>query len=75
MLAGFFIFSPMILSLTNSSIIIESSGQISKLEIYASSGSAIDIQAAVDQVVAASSIGSVHIPEGTYNFGTCLARQ
>jgi hypothetical protein len=38
------------------------------VSVIAASGSAADIQAAVDQVVAAGGIGDVHIPAGTFNF-------
>lgn len=38
------------------------------LAVTSLGGSAGDIQAAVDQVVASGGIGDVHIPEGTFNF-------
>jgi hypothetical protein len=50
------------------SVIIGSSGQISIPTITAASGSARDIQAAVDWIVAHGGIGNVYIPEGTFNF-------
>jgi hypothetical protein len=50
------------------SVIIGSSGQISIPTITAASGSAKDIQVAVDWVVAHGGIGNVYIPEGTFNF-------
>lgn len=51
------------------SVTIESIGQISlQFNVNATSGSASDIQAAIDQVVAAGGIGNVFIPEGTFNF-------
>lgn len=56
------------LTLFTDSISIRSTGQISVLKIYAASGSATDIQAAVDQVIAAGGIGDVYIPAGIFNF-------
>jgi hypothetical protein len=38
------------------------------VEVWADSGKAVDIQAAVDQLVATNSMGNVHIPSGTFNF-------
>jgi hypothetical protein len=38
------------------------------VSVIAASGSAADIQTAVDQIVAAGGIGDVHVPEGTFNF-------
>lgn len=66
-LAGTLCLSPAISSLMNS-VIIGSSGQISISTITAASGSATDIQAAVNWIVAHSGIGNVYIPEGTFNF-------
>jgi len=57
--------SPVISSLTNS-VTIANFGQISP-DIYAASGSAVAIQAAVNQVAALGG-GDVHIPAGTFNF-------
>lgn len=58
---------PAVASLT-ASIILTSSGQISTPNVTAISGSARDVQAAVDLVVAHGGIGKVSIPEGTFNF-------
>ena len=67
MLAGILNFSPVISSFTDS-IVITSSGEIST-GAYARSGSAEDIQAAVDWVAGSGDgIGNVYIPEGTFNF-------
>jgi len=50
-------------------VVIKNRGIISPLsEVIARSGSAADIQAAVDQVVAVAGKGKVHIPAGTFNF-------
>ncbi|MFX1536028.1 MAG: hypothetical protein ACFFDI_17570 [Promethearchaeota archaeon] len=61
--------SPVVSSLMDS-VVIGSNGQIyyESNNVYASSGSAVDIQAAIDQVVAQGGKGSVHIPAGTFNF-------
>ena len=68
MLAGIFSLSPAI-SLLMNDVIIRSTGRIASTNVVtANSGSARDIQAAVDEVVAAGGIGSVYIPEGTFNF-------
>lgn len=66
-LVGSLCLSPAISSLMNS-VIIRNSGEISIPTITAASGSATDIQAAVDWVVAHGGIGNVYIPEGTFNF-------
>lgn len=67
MLAGTVSLSPAVSSLMNSAI-IRSTGEISITNITASSGSAKDIQAAVDWVAAHVGMGNVHIPEGAFNF-------
>jgi len=56
------------LSSYSASLTIGNFGTIAVMNIYASGGSASDIQAAVDKVVAAGGIGNVHIPAGTHNF-------
>lgn len=67
-LAGTLCLYPAISSLMNS-VIIGSSGQISHFpNVTAESGSAKDIQAAVDWVVAHGGIGNVFIPEGVFDF-------
>jgi len=66
MLFGIFSLSPAISSLMNN-VIIRSTGRISTVA-YARSGSAKDIQVAVDQVAVAGDIGNVYIPAGTFNF-------
>ena len=55
-----------VLSTYTKNITIGNFGRISFLNVNASSGSAIDIQAAVDQVVAESGIGNVYIPSGIF---------
>lgn len=64
--AGIISLSPAISQLTNN-VIIPSAGKISGY-VTARSGSARDIQAAVNQVVATGGKGNVYIPEGTFNF-------
>jgi hypothetical protein len=54
-------------SLLMTNIVIKSHGAISTGP-YARSGSAEDIQAAIDWVVANGGIGDVYIPAGTFNF-------
>lgn len=49
-------------------VIIRTTGTISLLEVTANSGSAADIQAAVDYVAAHAQRAKVHIPAGTFNF-------
>lgn len=66
-LVGVFSLPVAISSLMNRTV-IESTGEISTSNVAAKSGSARDIQLAVDAVVASSGIGSVFIPEGTFNF-------
>jgi len=68
MLAGIFSFSPAISLLMNDVVVIRSTGKMATANGTAISGSARDIQAAVDEVVAAGGIGDVHIPAGTFNF-------
>ena len=63
--AGITSLSPAVPSSTNS-VIIRSNGRLS-LCVTAKSGSAKDIQAAVNQIVAGG-IGNVYIPSGTFNF-------
>ena len=63
---GIFSLLPAI-SLSIINVVIESSGVIST-GAYARSGSAEDIQAAVDWVAATEGIGNVYIPAGTFNF-------
>jgi len=65
MLVGFFTVSFAISSLMESSV-IKNTGEI-LTGAYARSGSARDIQAAVDWVVTNGSIGNVYIPQGTFN--------
>jgi hypothetical protein len=67
MLVGVLILSSAVSSLI-SNVVIQSTGQISTTDIIAASGSAEDIQAAVDWVVANGGIGNVYIPNGTFNF-------
>jgi len=68
MFMGVFVLSPAISSLTHS-FTIRSTGEIQPTaNVTARSGSARDVQAAVDWVVASGGIGSVYIPEGTFNF-------
>ena len=50
-----------------SQVVIKSTGQISGNEVIARSGSPDDIQAAVDTVSAAGG-GTVHVPEGTFDY-------
>jgi hypothetical protein len=64
MLAGFFSVSS---ALLESDVIIRNIGRIA-LPYVAASGSAVDIQAAVDRVAAAGG-GRVIIPAGTWDFG------
>ena len=64
-LAGIFNLSPVVSSLMKN-VVIKNIGEIST-SMYARSGSARDIQAAVDWVVANGSIGNVYIPQGTFN--------
>lgn len=66
MAAGIFSLSPAISSLMNN-VVIRSTGDISTTKVFARSGSARDIQAAVDAVASAGG-GSVYIPEGTFDF-------
>jgi hypothetical protein len=54
-------------SLTSSSVIIGNSGHISSSEVTALSGSAPDVQAAVNSVAAAGG-GTVRIPAGNFTF-------
>jgi hypothetical protein len=55
-------------SLTTS-VIIQNIGSVSlSLNRYAQSGSAADIQAAVDYISSRGGVGNVYIPVGTYNF-------
>ena len=64
--AGIFSLSPAISSLMNG-VVIRSTGEI-LTGAYARSGSARDIQAAVDWVAEHGGIGNIYIPEGTFNF-------
>jgi len=66
-LTGISALSPIIPLLTNS-IPIGSKGLVSIPSITAKSGYWIDIQEAVDWVVAHGGIGNVYIPAGTWNF-------
>lgn len=50
------------------SVTIESTGKISNSNINAASGSAEDIQAAIDWIVAHGGIGNVYVPEGEFAF-------
>ena len=66
-LVGIFSLSPAFSTLMRD-VIIRSTGRIGDLAtVTANSGSAEDIQAAVDQVAAMGG-GNVYIPEGTFNF-------
>lgn len=64
---GVFSLPTAISSLMNRTV-IESTGEISTSNVAAKSGSARDIQLAVDAVVASGGIGNVLVPEGTFNF-------
>jgi hypothetical protein len=67
-LVGFFSLCPAISTLIND-VIIRSTGEISaRVTVYAASGSAEDIQEAVDEAFAAGG-GDVYIPAGDFNFG------
>lgn len=56
-------------SLVTLTVRLGSSGAINTgTQVWATSGSARDIQAAVDWVAAHGGIGTVYIPEGTYDF-------
>jgi len=66
LLIGIFSLSSAFSSLMNS-IVIRSTGEI-LTSAYARSGSARDIQAAVDWVLANGGMGKVYIPQGTFNF-------
>lgn len=66
MFAGIFTLSPAISSLI-ANVVVRSTGQI-LIGADARSGSAKDIQAAVDWVVGHGGIGNVYIPEGTWNW-------
>jgi len=55
-------------SLLTDDVTIQSTGQISILNINAQGGSVEDIQAAVDLIIAQGGIGNVYIPEGIFNF-------
>ena len=57
-----------VISLLMIRVSIRTSGQIPSENVIAESGSARDIQAAVDSVVAHGGVGNVYIPEGTFNF-------
>ena len=66
-LVGIFSLSPAFSALMRD-VIIRSTGRVStQVTVTANSGSAEDIQAAVDQVAAMGG-GNVYIPEGTFNF-------
>ena len=67
LLSGTLIVLP-VLSSSSNTITITSSGQILTPNVTAASGSASDIQAAVDFIIAHGGIGNVSIPEGTFNF-------
>ena len=64
--AGIFSLSPAISSLMNG-VVVRSTGEV-LTGAHARSGSARDIQAAVDLVAEHGGIGNVYIPEGTFNF-------
>jgi hypothetical protein len=59
------LFSPYAFSLLTNSVVIGSSGQIA-IRVYAASGSASDIQAAVNSI--SSSGGTVYVPAGTFHW-------
>lgn len=65
-LVGIFSLSLVISSLMDSAL-IRSTGEIST-KVTAKSGSAKDIQAAIDRVVSTGGVGNVYIPAGTFNF-------
>ena len=66
--AGSYFFS-IAISLEPSLLTIPNVGRISsQCDVYAVSGSASDIQAAVNLVVNSGGIGNVLLPEGTFNF-------
>jgi len=67
LLSGTLFVYPVVSSLSNN-IIITSSGQIVSPNVNAASGSARDIQAAIDSIVAHGGVGNVFIPTGTFNF-------
>jgi hypothetical protein len=67
LLSGTLFVGPVLSALTNN-ITITSSGQIVSPNVTALSGSAADIQTAVDLVVQRGGVGNVYIPEGTWNF-------
>jgi len=59
----------LVFSSLNISVIIPNFGIVSlSLDQYAQSGSATDIQAAVDYISSHGGVGNVYIPAGTYNF-------
>ena len=66
-LAGIFSLSPAISPLTSSVVLRGNRGEF-LIRGYARSGSARDIQEAVDWVAGDGGIGNVYIPEGTFNF-------
>jgi hypothetical protein len=58
-----------VISTLMKNVVIQNTGLITEMPSFtANSGSATDIQAAVNQVVAAGGIGNVYIPAGTFNF-------
>lgn len=57
-----------VISSSVNSITIGNNGRISIPNVTAKSGSAKDIQDAVNWVAANGGVGNVHIPEGTFNF-------
>ena len=62
------LFTPLVVSLLTNRVTLKTSGQIILPDVTANSGSASDIQAAVDFIAANIGVGNVHIPEGTWNF-------
>jgi len=66
LLSGLFVY-PVVSSLSNN-VVITSSGQIVSPNVNAASGSARDIQAAIDLIVAHGGIGNVYIPAGTFDW-------
>lgn len=57
-----------------SNVVINNTGQIAFTKVWASSGYAEDIQAAVDAVAAAGG-GTVYVPEGVFNWSASSFRQ
>lgn len=67
-MASLTIVYPIVYSLSSNTIKISNSGRIVTLNITAQSGSADDIQAAIDLIEQYGGVGNVSIPSGTFNF-------